>query len=156
MSNVSKGRDSFDSTSTDLTIAFINRNITPYPTEAGGPKFDLVPVTKHKDIMLNNARHFAQQEYNRIMELVTVLQKQANEIKRRLEVTDAVHAAEYQFQLSIGQCYWLVWNTKKQKTLLVHLGPTEWSTGKPDDYEYVTQVKFMGDHTWIEINQKET
>jgi hypothetical protein len=156
MSNVSKGRNSFDSTSTDLTIAFINRNITPYPTEAGGPKFDLVPVTKHKDIMLNNARHFAQQEYNRIMELVTVLQKQADEIKRRLEVTDAVHAAEYQFQLSIGQCYWLVWNTRKQKTLLVHLGPTEWSTGKPDDYEYVTQVKFMGDHTWIEINQKET
>jgi hypothetical protein len=156
MSNVSKGRNSFDSTSTDITIAFINRNITPYPTEAGGPKFDLVPVTKHKDIMLNNARHFAQQEYNRIMELVTVLQKQANEIKRRLEVTDAVHAAEYQFQLSIGQCYWLVWDTRKQKTLLVHLGPTEWSTGKPDDYEYVTQVKFMGDHTWIEINQKET
>jgi hypothetical protein len=156
MSNVSKGRDSFDSTSTDLTIAFINRNITPYPTEAGGPKFDLVPVTKQKDIMLNNARHFAQQEYNRIMELVNVLQKQADEIKRRLEVTDAVHAAEYQFQLSIGQCYWLVWDTRKQKTLLVHLGPTEWSTGKPDDYEYVTQVKFMGDHTWTEINQKET
>jgi len=156
MSNVSKGRNSFDSTSTDLTIAFINRNITPYPTEAGGPKFDLVPVTKQKDIMLNNARHFAQQEYNRIMELVNVLQKQADEIKRRLEVTDAVHAAEYQFQLSIGQCYWLVWNTRKQKTLLVHLGPTEWSTGKPEDYEYVTQVKFMGDHTWIEINQKET
>ncbi len=155
MSNVSKGRNSFDSTSTDITIAFINKNITPYPTEAGGPKFDLVPVTKQKDIMLNNARHFAQQEYNRIMELVTVLQKQADEIKRRLEVTDAVHAAEYQFQLSIGQCYWLVWDTRKLKTLLVHLGPTEWSTGKPDSYEYVAQVKFMGDHTWEEIIQKE-
>lgn len=152
MSNVTKGRNSFDSTSTDITVAFINRNITPYPTEAGGPKFDLVPVTKQKDIMLNNARHFAQQEYNRIMELVEVLQKQANEIKERLEITDAVHAAEYQFQLSIGQCYWLVWNTRKQKTLLVHLGPTEWSTGKPDDYEYVAQVKFMGDHTWIKID----
>lgn len=155
MSNVAKGRHSYDSTSTDLTVAFFNRNVSPYATEAGGPKFDLVPVTKQKDIMLNNARHFAQQEYNRIMELVTVLQKQADEIKRRLEVTDAVHAAEYQFQLSIGQCYWLVWDTRKQKTLLVHLGPTEWSTGKPDNYEYVTQVKFMGDHTWIEITDKE-
>jgi hypothetical protein len=152
MSNVSKGRNSFDSTSTGLTVAFINRNVTPYPTEAGGPNFDLVPVTKQKDIMLNNARHFAQQEYNRIMELVTVLQKQADEIKQRLEITDAVHAAEYQFQLSIGQCYWLVWNTRKQKTLLVHLGPTEWSTAKPDDYEYITQVKFMGDHTWLKID----
>lgn len=152
MSNVTKGRNSFDSTSTDITVAFINRNITPYPTEAGGPKFDLVPVTKHKDIMLNNARHFAQQEYNRIMELVEVLQKQANEIKERLEITDAVHAAEYQFQLSIGHCYWLVWNTRTQKTMLVHLGPTEWSTGVPDNYEYVAQVKFMGDHTWIKVN----
>jgi hypothetical protein len=154
MSNISKGRTSFDSTSTDLTIAFINRNVTPYPTEAGGPKFDLVPVTKQKDIMLNNARHFAQQEHNRIMELVAVLQKQADDIKRRLEVTDAVHEAEYQFQLSIGQCYWLVWETKKHKTLLVHLGPNDWSTGKPESYEYVTQVKFMGDHTWIEITEK--
>jgi hypothetical protein len=36
--------------------------------------------------------------------------------------------------------------------LLVHLGPNDWSTGKPESYEYVTQVKFMGDHTWIEIN----
>jgi hypothetical protein len=152
MSNVTKGRNSFDSTSTDITVAFINRNITPYPTEAGGPKFDLVPVTKQKDIMLNNARHFAQQEYNRIMELVEVLQKQANEIKERLEITDAVHSAEYQFQLSIGQCYWLVWDTRRHKTLLVHLGPTGWSTGVPDNYEYVAQVKFMGDHTWIKID----
>ena len=82
-SNLAKGRDRYDSESTGSLIPFFNRNITPYATEAGGPKFDLVPVTKQKDIMLNNARHFAQQEYNRIMELVTVLQKQADDIKRR-------------------------------------------------------------------------
>jgi len=155
-SNIAKGRDSYDSQSTGSLIPFFNRNITPYATEAGGPKFDLVPVTKHKDIMLNNARHFAQQEYNRIMELVAVLQKQADDIRRRLDVTDAVHGAEYQFQLSIGHCYWLVWDKRKEKTLLVHMGPTEWSTGKPDDYEYITQVKFLGDHTWEEIDENKT
>jgi hypothetical protein len=151
MSNVSKGRNSFDSTSTDLTIAFINRNITPYPTEAGGPKFDLVPVTKQKDIMINHARMYAQQEYDRIMELVNVLQKQADQIKRRLEVTDAVHSAEYQFQVVMGNCYWLVWNERLQKTLLVITGPDDWATGIPVDYQYITQVKYMGDHTWMEI-----
>lgn len=155
MSNLAKGRNSYDSTSTDLTVAFFNRNVSPYPTEAGGPKFDLVPVTKQKDIMLNNARHFAQQEYNRIMELVAVLQKQADEIKRRLEVTDAVHAAEYQFQLSIGHCYWLVYDHRKNITRLSITGPTEWSTGKPEEYEYITQVKWLGDHTWIEVTDKE-
>lgn len=155
MSNVAKGRNSYDSTSTDLTVAFFNRNVSPYPTEAGGPKFDLVPVTKQKDIMLNNARHFAQQEYNRIMELVAVLQKQADEIKRRLEVTDAVHAAEYQFQLSIGHCYWLVYDHRKGITRLSITGPDGWSTGKPEEYEYITQVKWLGDHTWIEITDEE-
>ena len=42
--NSAKGRTSYDSTSTDLTINFFNRNVSEYPTEAGGPKFDLIPV----------------------------------------------------------------------------------------------------------------
>jgi hypothetical protein len=153
-SNLAKGRNSYDSNVDGTIIPFFNRNVSQYPTEAGSVNFDLVPVTKQKDIMINHARMYAQQEYDRIMELVTVLEKQAQQIKRRLDITDAVHAAEYQFQVVMGQCYWLVWNTRKQKTLLVHLGPTEWSTGKPDDYEYVTQVKFMGDHTWMELDEQ--
>jgi len=152
-SNLAKGRNSYDSTSTGGIIPFFNRNVTPYPTEAGGPKFDLVPVTKQKDIMINHARMYAQQEYDRIMELVAVLEKQARDIKRRLDVTDAVHAAEYQFQVVMGQCYWLVWDKRKEKTLLIHNGPDNWSSSAPDDYEYQVQVKYMGDHTWMEIEQ---
>ena len=150
-SNIAKGRDSYDSTSTGTMIPFFNRNVTPYATEAGGPKFDLVPVTKQKDIMINHARMYAQQEYDRIMELVAVLEKQAQQIKRRLAVTDAVHAAEYQFQVVMGNCYWLVWDRRKEKTLLVLNGPNDWATGVPENYEYQIQVKYMGDHTWLEI-----
>jgi len=149
--NSAKGRDSYDSTSTGSLIPFFNRNVTPYATESGGPKFDLIPVSKQKDIMINHARIYAQQEYDRIMELVTVLQKQADNIKRRLEVTDLVHSAEYQFQTVMGNCYWLVWEKRKQKTLLVITGPLNWSTGVPETYEYITQVKYMGDHTWLEV-----
>ena len=150
--NLAKGRTSYDSTSTGALIPFFNRNVSEYPTEAGGIKFDLVPVTKQKDIMINHARMYAQQEYDRIMQLVTVLQQQADQIKRRLEVTDAVHAAEYQFQIVMGNCYWLVWDERKQKTLLVITGPNDWATGVPVDYQYMAQVKYMGDHTWMEIN----
>ena len=150
-SNSAKGRDSYDSTSTGGVIPFFNRNITPYPTEAGGPKFELVPVTQQKDLMINHARMYAQQEYDRIMELVSVLQKQADSIKRRLEVTDAVHAAVYEFQPVMGQTYWLAWNQRKDQMILIQEGPDDWSAGAPQDYEYQTQVKYMGDHTWLEI-----
>ena len=155
MSNLAKGRNSYDSTGTGVMIPFFNRNVTPYATEASGPKFDLVPVTKQKDLMINHARMYAQQEYDRIMELVAVLEKQAQQIKRRLEVTDAVHAAVYQFQVVMGKEYWLVYDTRKQHTLLTQNGPDDWSSSAPEDYEYITRVKYMGDHTWLELNEKE-
>jgi hypothetical protein len=154
MSNSAKGRHSYDSTSTSLTINFFNRNISEYPTEAGGPKFDLVPVTQQKDLMINHARMYAQQEYDRIMDLVAVLEKQAQQIKRRLEITDAVHAAVYQFQPVMGNPYWLVWDKRKQHTLLTQNGPNDWSSSAPEDYEYISRIKYMGDHTWLEINEQ--
>ena len=149
--NSAKGRTSFDVATGNTLVHFFNRNVTPYATESGGPKFDLIPVEKQKDIMINHARMYAQQEYDRIMELVSVLEKQAQAIKRRLDVTDAVYAAEYQFQIVMGNCYWLVWHQRHEKNLLVLNGPKDWSTGIPEDYQYIMQVKYMGDHTWQEV-----
>jgi hypothetical protein len=150
--NSADGRDSYDSTSTGDLIQFFNKNVTPYPTEVGAPKFDLIPVEKQKDIMVNVARMHAQQEYNRITELVEVLQRQAAELKRRLDVTDMVHAARYEFQVYHGQTYWLVNDTRRGGTRLTHQGPADWTTGAPAEYEYVCQVKWLGDYTWIEVD----
>jgi len=140
--NSANGVSSYDSTSSGSLIHFFNRNVSPYPTESGGPKFDLVPVQKHKDIMLNVARLHAKQEYDRIIELVTVLQKQAEQIKHRLDLTDMVHAAKYDFQLANGNIYWLLFDHIKQFTRLSIHGPNDWSGRAPEQYE---------DHTWIEV-----
>jgi hypothetical protein len=104
--------------------------------------------------MINHARMYAQQEYDRIVELVAVLEKQAQQIRRRLEVTDAVHAAEYQFQIVMGNCYWLAWDIRKEIMILTHHGPNDWSSGTPVDLVYQIKVKYMGDHTWLEINEE--
>ena len=151
-SNVAKGKDSYDADIGNSLIAFFNKNVTPYPTEVGSPAFDLIPVEKQKDIMVNVARMHGQQEYNRIMELVAVLQKQAASIKRRLEVTDWVHAAKYQFQIAHGHCYWLAIDTWKGGTILTQHGPDDWSTGAPEWYDYICRVKWLGDYTWIEVD----
>ena len=153
-SNIIKGRDSFDATIGTEVVPFFNRNVTPYPTEAGGHKFELVPVTKQKDIMLNVARMMAQQEYDRIMQLVAVLENQAKQIKRRLELTDMVHSAVYEFQIYHGNIYWLVRDTRKNLVRLVKTGPDDWSSGKPEDYEYVYTIKWLGDHSWVEVDSE--
>jgi hypothetical protein len=150
--NSARGATSYDSESGGTLINFFNKNITPYPTEVGGPKFDLIPVEKQKDIMINVARLHAQQEYNRIMDLVKVLQKQAESIKRRLDITDAVHSAEYKFQIYHNQIYWLVVDSNIGGTRLVPLGPDDWTTGVPSHYQYFARVKWLGDYTWIEVD----
>ncbi len=153
-SNLAKGQTSFDATIGNNLVTFFNKNVTPYPTEVGAPKFDLIPVTKQKDLMVNVARLHAQQEYDRIIELVNVLQKQADQIKRRLEITDAIYSAEYKFQIFHGKIYWICYDHKINKTRLSIMGPDDWSTGKPDHYEYLTRVKWLGDHTWIEVDNE--
>lgn len=150
-SNVAKGKDSYDAQIGGELVAFFNKNITPYATEVGGPAFDLIPVQKQKDIMINVARMHAEQEYNRIMDVVRVMQKQADDIKRRLYITDAVHAAEYQFQVHHGHTYWLCFDSKISQTRLCHQGPNDWTTGAPASYQYITQVKMLGDYTWQEV-----
>jgi hypothetical protein len=151
-SNLAKGRESYDAELSTGLVEFFNRNITPYPTESSGPKFDLIPVEKQKDIMVNVARMYAQQEYNRIMDLVQVLQTQAASIKRRLEITDAVHSAKYNFQIYHGQIYWLAYDHNQKGTILTHNGPDDWSNGPPIHYEFICKVKWLGDYTWVELD----
>ena len=153
-SNRAKGATSFDSNIGNSLVTFLNRNVTPYPTEVGGPKFDLIPVTERKDLMVNAARMHAEQEYDRIMELVDVLQKQAAQIKRRLDLTDMVHSAKYEFQIAHGHTYWLAQDTRRNELILCGMGPDGWSAGPPDWYQYITAVKWLGDHTWIEVKDK--
>lgn len=153
-SNLAKGRDSFDIATGNTLVAFFNRNVTPYATESGSVKFDLVPVESQKDLMVNAARMHAQQEYDRIMELVSVLQRQADDIKRRLDITDMVRAAKYDFQTYHGQTYWLVHDSKINGTRLVHIGPNNWSTGVPNHYVYIAQVQWLGDYTWQEVDSE--
>ena len=153
-SNRADGRNSFDSESTGSLIEFFNKNVTPYPTDIGGPAFDLIPVEKQKDIMINVARMHGHQEYNRIMELVTVLQKQAASIKRRLEITEQVHAAKYDFQTYHGNIYWLAFDSRKNHTLLTQMGPQDWSSSAPDHYNYICRIKWLGDYTWIEVDEQ--
>ena len=150
-SNLAKGRTSYDAEVGGGLIPFFNRNVTEYPTEAGGPKFDLIPVTQQKDLMVNAARMHAQQEYDRIMALVVVLQKQADDIKRRLWLTDQVHAAHYNMQLYPGGYYWLLYNHRDNRSELSIMGPDDWTTGQPEHLESICRIQWMGDQTWREV-----
>lgn len=149
--NSAKGRNSYDITVGDQLVHFFNRNSTPYPVDVGAPNFSPIKIEREKDQMINVARMHAEQEYDRIMQLVTVLQAQAQDIRRRLEITDLVHSAKYNFRLAHGGIYWLYTDTQRGHTGLTSQGPDDWASGAPDNYEYICRVQWLGDYTWREI-----
>ena len=126
-------------------------NHIEYPMEIGGQKFEPVKIEKEKDRMLSVAQLSAQQEYDRIMESVAVLQQQAQALQRRMQLTEMVHAAKFSFVPIPGKQYWLAEDIKKSHVILTPMGPNDWSCSAPDEYNYVAQVRCLGDQTWQEI-----
>lgn len=123
--------------------------------EIGTPQFAPINVLEQKDIMINAARANARKEYDRIMESVAVLQKQAKALIRRLEITELVHGARYRFNPVINKTYWVFREKTKDYIGLTPLGPNDWSAGvSPEEYEYIAHIRFLGDQTWEEVHKE--
>jgi hypothetical protein len=53
----------------------------------------------------------------------------------------------------MGHVYWVVKDTRKNITILTGMSPTDWSSGVPVNYEYLIQVRYLGDHSWMEVTE---
>jgi hypothetical protein len=154
MTNRAKGVVSKDAVLADLDVTFINRNISEYPVEVGGPAFAPIAVEKEKDISVNVARAHAKQEYERIMEMVHILQEQAKQLVSRLDATELVHGCKFNFLTKHDQTYHVYdcdiryGTVVKQERILCATGPADWSSGPPDHLVHVASVKKKGDSTW--------
>jgi hypothetical protein len=128
------------------------RYALPYPMELGSPAFAPVPIREHKDIVLNNSKQLAKQEYDRIMEVVAVLEKQARDIARRMEISQVMHDCHYQFKPVVGNVYYVYHDEQKNRNWLSLSSPEQWMT-LSEHHRYVMSVQFMADSSWQEITQ---
>jgi hypothetical protein len=130
-------------------------NHIEYPMEIGGQKFEPIKIEQEKDLMLSVAKINAQQEYDRIMESAAVLKKQAEDLMKRVKLTELIHEAKFSFKPVPGKNYWLFKYHGSKFTPehygLTPMGPEDWSTGSPEGYEYIAQVHCLGDQTWQEV-----
>lgn len=131
----------------------------PYPTNLGAPKFEPVPIADVKDRARNIARYHANEkleelneQYQLIIKQAELVRKQAETVVDRINLTDAVLNAEYQFVPIAYKPYYLVYDSNINKNRLVMNGPHEWSTGAPDHWDYLANIRLLGDGTWERIS----
>ena len=151
-----KGVNSKDAIIGDQLVPFINRSSSEYPVEVGAAFFAPVKVEDQKDISLNIAKEHAKQEYDRIMQMVEILQEQAKQLVDRIDATELVHGAEFGMTVTHSKPYFLYFDSIKNKNILSAIGPTTWCAGPPYYYKFVASVQKKGDSTWEYIDEDST
>jgi hypothetical protein len=126
------------------------RNSLPYPMELGSPAFAPIDVAKEKDVLYNAGKLNAHQEYDRIMEQVAVLKKQADSLHRRMQVSDVMHGVTYGIKVVHGKTYYVYLDTSKNTYWLSLNHPNSWSA-LGQQHEFSMAVRLMGDSTWQEV-----
>lgn len=127
------------------------RSSLPYPMELGSPAFAPVPVQEAKDVILNQGRLHAQQEYDRIMEQVEVLKRQADALSNRMAVSELMHSCVYGFKPVHGQVYYVYHDSYKNHDWMSRNHPHQWCAGPGENNRFVMAVRMMGDSTWEEV-----
>jgi hypothetical protein len=122
-----------------------------YALDRGAPKFDLIEVKNKKDQNYNLAIQQAQKEFENLKQIADVINKQAQQIKERLEVTELIYRAEYNFTPVAGGEYWLVTDIERDILTVCVLGPNDWSTEPPKNYKYITKIQFLANGLWEKI-----
>lgn len=155
--NVMKGRVSKDAEIGGLPVAFINHNVSEYPTSIGAPNFTPVVVEEQKDISLNIAKQHAKEEYDRIMQMVRILEDQAKALVSRLDATELMHKTFYMLTPVHNRHYHIYFNTYHNRNELSMIGHREWCSGNPPGHmQYIATVFKKGDSTWEYVDEDST
>lgn len=103
-----------------------------------------------KDRIKGNAMSAMVEQTNmqmkQIYDQMELLVNQANELKKRVEVSEQIYQAEMGFKPITGHTYHL-YEDDEGKFVLSMIAPNEWSR-KCKYAKFVATARLMGDHTW--------
>ena len=106
------------------------------PTKQGAIKNKALAAMEHQtDIQLQQ-----------IKEQMSLLAEQANNIKKRVEISEMIYNSEIKFEPIISHIYHLYENEINEFQLLM-IGPNEWGR-KECPYNFISTVRLLADHTW--------
>lgn len=125
-------------------------SVLPYASSAGSVAIRPTKegVIKHK--ALSAMEDQTNMQLNQIKEQIELLAKQAQEIRKRKELSLMIYEAKITFKPQIGQVYH-VYEKIDGTHVLSLVAPSEWGGGSGPFAGFIATVKLLADHTWIEV-----
>jgi len=103
-------------------------------------------VGKLKSRALSAMHEQTNKQLQQLQRQAELIAQQANELKKRVEISEKIYTAELSFEPFIGHTYFLY--EKSGKYQLMMIAPDEWGKKKPELLEFISAVKLLSDHTW--------
>jgi hypothetical protein len=103
-------------------------------------------VGKLKSRALSAMHEQTNKQLQQLQRQAELIAQQANELKKRVEISEKIYTAELSFEPFIGHTYFLY--EKSSKYRLMMIAPDEWGKKKPEPLEFISAVKLLSDHTW--------
>jgi len=91
-------------------------------------------------------RDQTQREMSQLYEQMQLLVRQAEEIKKRVEVSEKIYLSTINFEPVINHIYYL-YEKEDGITILSMISPKEWGNTIPYK-KYLATIKLLSDHTW--------
>lgn len=86
------------------------------------------------------------QQLAQIKQQIDLLVEQVRKIEKRKEISEQIYGSRIGFEPIIGKVYHLYQKNDGDYQVSM-LSPSEWGKKKPD-WEYLSAIKLLGDHTW--------
>ncbi|SKA20574.1 DUF2452 domain-containing protein [Sediminibacterium ginsengisoli] len=149
MQVIQKGKDSKEGSFTNTEIYHKQLSVLPYAASVGG-----VAIRATKEGMIRHSALTAMEEQTemqllQIRQQIELLARQAQEIRKRKELSLMIYDAKLSFKPVIGQVYHL-YEKKDGTHTLSMVAPSEWGAGGPFR-QFIASVKLLADHTWVEV-----
>jgi Protein of unknown function (DUF2452) len=124
-------------------------SVLPYSSSVGS-----VAIRPTKEGMIKHKALTAMEEQtnmqlDQIRQQIELLARQAQELRKRKELSLLIYESKINFKPQIGQVYHL-YEKQDSSHLLSLVAPQEWGTHGPFK-SYVSSVKLLADHTWMEV-----
>lgn len=123
-----------------------NPGLLPYAHTVGGAVIKPEDEGKIKGRAIQAMQEQTTNQMKQLYEQMQTLAKQAQDINRRIEVSNRIYIAEMRFEPIIGRIYYLYEKNDGTDTLSL-IAPNEW--GRSAKYnKHIATAKLLADHTW--------
>lgn len=124
-----------------------NPGLLPYAHHVGSALIKPEDRGKIKSRALTAMYQQTETQYKNLQEQMALLIKQADHLRKRVEISEQIYASELRFEPIVGHIYH-IYRGHDGKSHLSMIGPEEWGRSGSPFAEFSSSVRLLADHTW--------